>query len=86
MFLTTIVPSAQVDDCAVPVAPVPASVSITVKALPLSDNNLLDVGVTTSTTLTGLTNGTLYYVAVTARSTAGLESGRSPVRSIRPHP
>jgi Zn-dependent metalloprotease len=53
---------------------------------PTALTSVVDVGVTTNTTLTGLTNGTLYYVAVTAHSTTGVESGRSPVRSIRPRP
>lgn len=46
----------------------------------------IDVGNTTTATLTGLTNGTRYYVAVTAYSTTGVESDLSRIRAIRPRP
>ncbi|EKD78992.1 MAG: hypothetical protein ACD_41C00196G0001, partial [uncultured bacterium] len=48
--------------------------------------NTIDVGNTTTTTLTGLTNYTRYYVAVTAYNKGGNESGQSQIRASRPHP
>lgn len=48
--------------------------------------NVINVGKNTSATITGLTNGTTYYVAVVAYSKAGIESPKSSSRSATPTP
>ncbi|MBI2415462.1 MAG: right-handed parallel beta-helix repeat-containing protein [Candidatus Kerfeldbacteria bacterium] len=53
---------------------------------PTALTSVVDVGNVTSTTLTGLTNGTRYYVAVSAYSRVEVESALTTVKSTRPHP
>jgi len=48
--------------------------------------NTVDVGNVTSTTLTGLTNFTRYYVAVSAYNRSGEASVQSSIRVTRPRP
>ncbi|EKD76215.1 MAG: hypothetical protein ACD_43C00189G0002 [uncultured bacterium] len=48
--------------------------------------NTVDVGNVTTTTLTGLANGTTYYVAVRAYSTSAVQSSLSTVQSATPQP
>lgn len=48
--------------------------------------SVIDVGNVTTTTLTGLTNFTRYYVAVSAYNRRGMESDISNIRVARPHP
>ncbi|EKD42932.1 MAG: hypothetical protein ACD_72C00530G0004 [uncultured bacterium] len=46
--------------------------------------NTIDVGNSTTNTITGLTNGTHYFVAVSAYSTGGVESALSAIRAAIP--